>query len=497
VQTLDSRIQAVLSRPQFKHAMFGIEIYSVERHKALYALNSDKLFVPGSVTKLITEGTALELLGGDYRFHTRVYRTGALGADGVLHGDLVLVASGDPNLSNRIKDDSLLFENDDHSYGFVHATKLLPGDPLTVIRAIARQVAAKGVKRIDGRVLVDTSLFPEGTREGGTGVVLSPIALNDNVIDVLVTAGNAIGAAATLTASPATKYAGFRSELTTSAADKDPEFDFFPTKNADGTYTVVARGTVPLGTKDRPFPWAVPQPSAFAQRVLSEELQQAGVAVANVSAATPDWKALSAAYKPETLLAEHVSPPLREDTKVTLKVSQNLHASLKPYLIGAILCNAHDDALQAGFRQEREFLTKAGLDVSAAAQSDGAGAGALFSPEFVVRFLDYMSKQKDAAAYYAALPILGRDGTLWDSMRDSPVAGKLHAKTGTFVTGDLLNEQYIVNGKGLAGYLETKSGKRLIVAIFANHVGVGDKLENVLKLGDVLAEVAAAAYDLE
>jgi len=83
---------------------------------------------------------------------------------------------------------------------------------------------------------------------------------------------------------------------------------------------------------------------------------------------------------------------------------------------------------------------------------------------------EIMAKQKNFRYFHDALPILGRDGTLWDTQRNSPAAGRLHAKTGTHVTGDLLNEQYVVNGKGLAGYLETKNGKQLIVAIFANHV---------------------------
>lgn len=168
VQSLEARINAIVNRPEFQHALFGIEVYSLTDDKILYALNSDKLFVPGSVTKLITEGAALELLGADYRFHTRVYRTGPISATGVLTGDLVLVAGGDPNLSNRIRaEDTLAFENEDHAYGHVLRAHLVPGDPLTVIRNLAKQVASKGIKTITGRVLVDVSLFPEGTREGG------------------------------------------------------------------------------------------------------------------------------------------------------------------------------------------------------------------------------------------------------------------------------------------------------------------------------------------
>lgn len=84
---LSERIDAILARPEFKHATFGIEFYSLDTNKPVYTLNADKLFVPGSTTKLITMGSALQLLGPDYRFHTRVYRTGDVDRDGTLHGD--------------------------------------------------------------------------------------------------------------------------------------------------------------------------------------------------------------------------------------------------------------------------------------------------------------------------------------------------------------------------------------------------------------------------
>ena len=150
-----------------------------------------------------------------------------------------------------------------------------------------------------------------------------------------------------------------------------------------------------------------------------------------------------------------------------------------------------------GFKQERMFLAQMNLDLSAAAQSDRAGGTAFFTPDFIVKFLAFMAKQKDFHNFYDALPILGRDGTLWDTQRNSPAAGRLRAKTGTHVSGDLLNEQYMVNGKGLAGYLETKAGKQIIVAIFANHVPAGADIKAVLRVGDALGEIAAGAYELE
>ena len=39
----------------------------------LVAQNADKPFVPASITKIVTAWLALEVPGGDYRFHTRFY----------------------------------------------------------------------------------------------------------------------------------------------------------------------------------------------------------------------------------------------------------------------------------------------------------------------------------------------------------------------------------------------------------------------------------------
>ncbi len=168
--SFEAKLQTILQRPEFAHATFGIEFYSLATNQPIYRWNADKLMVPGSTTKLLTEGTLLNLLGADYQFHTRVYRTGEI-KKGVLQGDIVIVASGDPNLSGRIQtDNTLAYENMDHSYGGPDSHGL--GDPLLVIKQLAQQVADKGIRKINGRILVDTRLFPEGERELGTNVVV-------------------------------------------------------------------------------------------------------------------------------------------------------------------------------------------------------------------------------------------------------------------------------------------------------------------------------------
>lgn len=492
--TLAQRVQAIMDRPEFKHALFGIEFYSLDKGKVVYGINADKLFTPGSTTKLLTEGTALSLLGADYRFHTRIYRTGPIEADGTLNGDLVLLASGDPNLSGRLKaDGTLAFENEDHSYDGDPNTRAVPGDPLLVIRQLAQQVADKGIKKVRGKVVVDATMFREGARELGTGVVMSPIVVNDNIIDVVITPGTNEGAPVTFKSSPATSFVTFGNRATTGKPDSEPDIRFIGNQpNADGTGSVTIAGSFPAGKQPILFKYVVPSPTRFAEVVLIEALREKGVVV-ETNSPRRDFAALAPSYVSDNLVAEHVSAPLKEEIKVTLKVSQNLHASITPLILGALLAPKNTD--RNGFDLERDFLIKAGLDPLGAQQADGAGGNAHFTPEFMVSYLAYMSKQKDFQVFYDALPVLGRDGTLFDIQTQSPAAGFVHAKTGTFSSYDPLNRRLLVTGKGLAGYMTTKKGEHLAFAIYINNVSVPTTGDSVKKIvGQAVGEIAAAAY---
>ncbi|HKT10178.1 MAG TPA: D-alanyl-D-alanine carboxypeptidase/D-alanyl-D-alanine-endopeptidase [Gemmatimonadaceae bacterium] len=496
---LASRIDAIVSRPEYRHAFFGIEIFSLDTHDPIYQLNADKFFVPGSTTKLLTEGTVLELLGPDHRFRTRVYRTGPVRSDGTLDGNLVLVAAGDPDLSNRVQPDgSLAFENEDHSYGGSPDTRAVPGDPLLVLRELARQVRQHGIRAVHGSVIVDASLFPEGDRELGTDVVISPIVVNDNVVDVTVAPGKTPGDSVTLRVSPETPYVTFVNRATTSVPDSSPNINWASDSSAaDGSHIVTVTGTVPAGKPGILFSWPVDEPTRFAEVSFARSLGAEGV---RASAIAPtrhvDMAALARGYADSMVVAEHVSPPLSEEVKVTLKVSQNLHASMGPFLLGSLL--AHQGTAKAGFGEERRFLKDAGLDLSGASQSDGAGGSAHFTPDFMVHFLAYMATRKDFPLYYASLPVLGRDGTLWNIQVNSPAAGHVHAKTGTYERDDLLNDLMMVDGKGLAGYMTTADGRRLAFAVYANNVAAGTDPEAITRgVGQALGEIAAAAYGIQ
>jgi D-alanyl-D-alanine carboxypeptidase/D-alanyl-D-alanine-endopeptidase (penicillin-binding protein 4) len=494
---LAASIQKVIDRPEFKHANFGIEFYNFSGNTVIYSLNADKLFTPASTTKLLTEGSLLAKLGKDYRFHTAIYRTGPIDNKGCLKGDLILVASGDPNLSNRIQPDSTLaFVDEDHSYG----GPALPGDPLTVIKSLAKQVRARGVRRIDGHLLIDTSLFPDGPREGGTDVVMSSIMVNDNVIDIVAKPGATVGDSLLLTTSPQTGYVHFINHAITTAAGtpssfSDPGF----AANSDGSVTITLTGTLPLAIEPQTLSIGVPSPTIFAQWVLREALAAEGIELKSpLITMQPDFAPLALSYTPENLVAEHISLPLAEEIKVTLKVSQNLHAGMGPYLLGAIAGKDTTNPMKKGFELERAFLTEANLDLSGASQGDGAGGdwADLFSPDFMCHYLAYWTTRPDFDVLFHALPILGKDGTLAKIQKENPGVGHVFAKTGTFGSGDRLNAKMMLNGKGLAGYVITKSGRKLAFAAYVNHVSLPpdpDAAQDVA--GQALGEIAASAYD--
>jgi D-alanyl-D-alanine carboxypeptidase/D-alanyl-D-alanine-endopeptidase (penicillin-binding protein 4) len=500
--SIEAAMSGILARPQFAHAIVAAEIYDLDARRPLYLHNQNVLMEAASTTKLLTAGTSLALLGPNFRFTTPVYRTGPIDAGGVLAGDLVLVAAGDANLSGRIRPDgTLAFENEDHSYDGTYETRAVPGDPLAVLRELAAQVAAAGIKRIDGRVVVDTSLLSDRGPEGGTGAIVSPIVVNDNLVDVTVTPGAKPGEPVTIAVSPQTPYVTFRNRATTIAAHADPTIDLSDDKkNPDGSHTVTIAGGQPIGAPIL-YSYRVPEPERFARDAFVLALDQAGV---NVMSGPPgrapfDHKAAAAWYTPANLVARHVSPPLSEDIYVTLKVSDNLHAALLPYMWALYSSPraAGDDLLKAGFARQRALLSAAGLDLRGAAEQDGLGTSAFFAPAFMVRYLAWARLQPWFPSLERGLPVLGVDGTLFNIQTASRAKAKVFAKTGTWGSENVLGDDGLIT-KGLAGYTTTRRGRHLAFAFYINRMAgkssVDLNKDGAHYAGQTLGEMAADTY---
>jgi D-alanyl-D-alanine carboxypeptidase/D-alanyl-D-alanine-endopeptidase (penicillin-binding protein 4) len=188
-EKLSPQIREVINAPRFQHAHWGILVADRGTGEVIYELNADKLFAPASTTKLYSVATALDALGKDYCFETPVYRRGTVDAQGNFEGDLILVASGDLTLGGRTTPkNEIEFTKGDHTYANPSGEATLTGgDPLAGLNQLAKQVAAAGIHRVRGQIVIDARLFDPANGTGSGPSQLTPILVNDNVIDIVVT----------------------------------------------------------------------------------------------------------------------------------------------------------------------------------------------------------------------------------------------------------------------------------------------------------------------
>jgi D-alanyl-D-alanine carboxypeptidase/D-alanyl-D-alanine-endopeptidase (penicillin-binding protein 4) len=149
---------------------------------------------------------------------------------------------------------------------------------------------------------------------------------------------------------------------------------------------------------------------------------------------------------------------------------------------------------RSGFDVAREWLTGEGLDLDGAVQGDGAGGNAYFSPRFMTRLLAKTWTKPWAQDFKAAMPILGKDGTLAEVQVGSPGAGKVFPKTRTYGSYDPLNRRQLIHGKGLAGLFTSKSGREIAFAIYLNNLAV-DEGNPATIAGAALGEIASLAWE--
>lgn len=489
---LTERIGAILNEPRFKPTHWGLLICDLADGAVIYQQNADKLFAPASTTKLFTVAAAWDEFGPDYRWETKLARRGDIDDAGRLAGDLILVAGGDLNLGGRIDEAGhVAFTNVDHTYADGHtAGGLTPQDPLAGLMALAQQAHDAGLRSVED-VLIDDRLFERAESTGSGPTIVTPILVNDNLIDLIVTPTEP-GQPARVEWRPRTALYGVAAQVETAASDAATRIEVTHKDESP----IEVRGKIAAGRDAVVRSVSVPEPQRFARALLIECLAQAGVACqAGIdAAASADRLPPPGAYSTDQIVARLASARFAEEAKLILKVSHNLHASTLPLLVAA----AHGKrTLAEGLRLEREFLLRIGVDADSISFGGGAGGARSDSvtPRATVQLLRAMAARPDFAEYRAALPVLGVDGTLADSVsRDSPVRGKAFAKTGTYYWQNHLSGRYLLLSKALAGYLEAASGRSVAFAFFMNNVHL-DKVEDRAKLGQVLGRLCEIAHE--
>ncbi|MBX7166320.1 MAG: D-alanyl-D-alanine carboxypeptidase/D-alanyl-D-alanine-endopeptidase [Pirellulales bacterium] len=490
---LDARLAEVIDAPEYKSAHWGLLVADLASGEVLHEFHGDKLFAPASTTKLYSVAAALDALGADYRFETRVVYSGPLALSGKLHGDLILIASGDLTLGGRTTSaGEIAFKDTDHTYanGGLDAQMTEP-DPLAGLDELARQVRASGISLVSGNVLIDDRLFDHEMGTGSGPSTLTPIIVNDNVVDVVVTPA-AEGQMATMTYRPQAPGISVESIVETTAAGSETAIDI--EMIAPGR--IVVRGKIPANSRPIVRVAEVDDAAAFARCLFIEALRRAGVAVEAAATAGNDSAALPSREQVAGLpvAAKFMSPPFAEEARLILKVSHNLHASILPILLAV---KQGRRSLSDGMRLEGEFLARAGVDVQAISFGSGAGGsrGDCITPRATVQLLRAMAQRPDFDVYLRAMPVLGVDGTLAESVGpESPARGKIQAKTGTYYWENLLDGRLLLVSKALAGYMTTASGRKLAFALFVNnaHLKTSDETKRV---GRSLGQICEILHD--
>jgi PBP4 family serine-type D-alanyl-D-alanine carboxypeptidase len=492
ISNLTVGINSTINSSTYQQSTWGILFQDQNSSEVLFEENPQELLVPGSTTKIFAAAAALAAYGPDYRFQTPVYYDGNL-ESGTLQGNLVLVATGDLTMGGRnTPDGKIAYTNLDHcDANAMEGANLTSPDPLGGLNELARQVKASGINKVEGDVIIDDRLFEKILAPTGE-YLITPIMINDNLIDLEIVPGKA-GENATLNWRPQSSIYTVTSQVKT-VISGETEI----TINSDDKSQIVVEGQILENSTPLVRTVTVEDPSSFARSLFIEALKREGVEV--TSPVTGENQQLlsnnTTAYTEDERVALLTSLPFSENIKLVLKVSQNMQADT---LVSLLAAKNGKKTFDEGMQLMGDFLESAGVNTDMLALSDGRGGASSdrISPEASNQLLSYMVRQSYFQSFFDALPVLGYDGSLAGIVTNSsPIYGKVNAKTGTAIAEDKLNGRGILLSKSLTGYMVTRSGRKLIFSIYINNMPLNNTEDVALAHQDIIKVLEAVYYNL-
>jgi D-alanyl-D-alanine carboxypeptidase/D-alanyl-D-alanine-endopeptidase (penicillin-binding protein 4) len=483
-------IEAVINRPQFRRARWGILIKPLSqnaRSRALYSHEADRYFIPASNTKLLTTAAALLALGSDYRIRTSIYDTGA--------GTLRVVGRGDPSFKE---------------------TQLLD---------LAQQLKRQGVRNI--RELIVEDGYFQGDVVNPTwewedvqadyGASVNSLILNQNAVE-LTLLPQQLGQPLRMRWSDAIASRQWQIENESVTAEAGTPNSVTVTAVL-GQPVLRIKGQLPVDAKPELFGIAILDPAKYFLQHFRLALALQGIRVEKASVVskldTTGEQELSAVESPplsalifetnqesNNLYAEvllrtlqvsaqtsarayfptflsDLDPPKSPLKKGTL-TEFSPHPSRSPlkgerskdealYSLGGWegseglkidpSTSPNSNSADIGLKQLKTTLTALGVDPDSYMVVDGSGLSRhnLVSPEAIAQTLQLMAQTPQAKVYRNSLPVAGISGTLKNRFRNTAAQGHLQAKTGG-MTGV----------SALSGYLDVPGYQPLVFSIIVN-----------------------------
>ncbi|MEC7584194.1 MAG: D-alanyl-D-alanine carboxypeptidase/D-alanyl-D-alanine-endopeptidase [Planctomycetota bacterium] len=385
-------------------ARVGIVVYDLDSEESLYTHDADRGFMTASNMKLISSAVALQQLGPDFRFTTRLVAKSDNNPS--VLGNLWLVGDGDPSLGGRPIEDSM-----------------------APLRAMARKLHEAGVRRIDGDVFGDASCQPVEPYGRGWqwdyletyyAVPMSGLCFGENLANVFVSGSGQVGTPPELRIEPVEDAVSVVHDLRCLAKGSKTALSF---GRAPHGKEVQLRGAIAADAAEQRLRVAVTDPPQFAAQAMVAALREQGIEVAGQART-------GRAPAGAVTVAEHVSAPLAEIVDPLLRDSVNVYAE-QVWWRAARTAGAVDSA--AVERHGKQVLRELGVPTDGMLLADGSGLSRrnLVQPRQIAALLEAIWRGPLLASVWPALPVAGVDGTLRRRFPpSSPCHGRLRAKTG-------------------------------------------------------------------
>lgn len=442
-QWLRDRVTAAIAaQPSLGKARVAVSVVDLATGAELVARDADRAMSLASTAKLLTSAAALSALGGGFR-----WRTGVFGAEpddkGAIAGELYVKGRGDPMLG------------------------------VAELRALAAEVAARGVRAVD-HLVVDGSYFDgvvdpphfddQKTETAGFRAPIASFGIARSTITVIVVADP--GGAATVTLDPdpgpdAGACIKLVNKGVTSVTTGRTRLEV-GVKPKSGRLEIEVSGQIRWGEGSWEVRKRITDPARFAGEVFRRALIEHGVKV--------KMRAIGSGVVPETakLLASHDSPPLSEVVRHMNKHSDNYLAESVLKTLGAETKITPGPATWADGRAALHgYLAKLGMPETGYRADNGSGlfdATEVSAKQVTTLLGAAHSDFRVGPDLLASLPVGGVDGTLAKRWHGHPAQGHVRAKTGTL---DKVTT--------LAGYLALDGRHPLGFAILVNDIPPGQR----------------------
>lgn len=431
---LAAAIDGLLGDSFLATATVGISVVDLANGKTLYARGAHNPLNPASNVKLVTTAAALQLLGPEHRYATRLYRDNDALVGSVVKGDVYLQGSGDPSL---VTED--LF-------------------------ALAGELHAQGIRRITGGVVVDSSAFdrdelpPGFDQKEELASYRAPsgaTSVNFNTFVLRARPGTKVGDPPWAGIDPPVAGLELVNEASTDESHRrrlvvDIRYEDSPTR-------VILRGTLGRTAGTVSYRYPVQDPAGYAGSVMALALEQNGIKLGRkrVKVGKPPGDA--------RLLALHTSEPLSVLVRGVNKYSNNFMAE-------QILKTLSDPSRPATFDDAlacvRAHLGDLGLPTDGLRLGNGSGLYDTnrISADQITRLLIAVHRDfRVSSDFLASLAIMGADGTTRSRLRESTARRWVRAKTGT-----------LDGVSALSGYVGAEGRDPIAFSILFNDLGRAD-----------------------